>query len=266
MGLPDFGVKRPVTNLMIFSAIIVMAAYSLSRIGIDSFPKIEPPQISVIVSYPGASPEDVESKVTEVLENQLATTPGIEKITSRSSEGSSSISLKFIWGTNLDAASNDVRDRIELAKRSLPDIPDEMDNPYIYKFNTANIPIIFIGVTAQQSYADLYDLLDKRVADVIRQIPGVGTVQLFGGLERQINIWIDRQRLEGYGFSILDIQNVLANENIAQPLGKLESGLTDYLIRLPGEFSSPDEINSVILGKRDGKLIYLKDVARVEDS
>jgi len=266
MRLPEFGVKKPVTNLMIFSSIIVLAMYSLTRIGIDSMPKIEPPVVTVISAYPGASPEDVEIKVTEPLENQLATTPGLEKITSNSSEGTSIITLKFIWGTNLDAATNDVRDRIELAKRGLPDIPDEMDNPYIFKFNTSNIPILFLGVTAQQSYKELYDLIDKRVGDALRQLPGVGTVQLFGGLERQINIWIDRQRLEGYGFSILDIQNVLKEENLSLPIGKLKTGLTDYLIRLPGEFAAPEEINSVILGKRNGKYIYLKDVARVEDS
>ena len=266
MNLPEFGVKRPVTNLMIFCLIIVLAAYSLTRIGIDMMPKIEPPIISVISSYPGASPEDVEIKVTEPLENQLATTPGIEKITSRSLEGVSIISLKFAWGTNLDAASNDVRDRIDLAKRYLPDIPDEMDNPFIYKFNTANIPIVFLGITAQQTYSQLYDLIDKKVADSLRQLPGVGTVELIGGLERQINIWIDRQRLEGYGFSILDIQKALKVANISQPLGNLKSGLTDYLVRLPGEFATPDEINSVILGKRDGNLVYLKDVARIEDS
>ena len=266
MKLPEFGVKRPVTNLMIFSAIIIIAMYSFTRIGIDSMPKIEPPVITVISAYPGASPEDVEIKVTEPLENQLATTPGLEKITSQSSEGASLISLKFIWGTNLDAASNDVRDRIDLAKRFLPDIPDEMDNPFIFKFSTASIPILFMGITAQQSYAELYDLIDKRVGDALRQLPGVGTVQLFGGLQRQINIWLDRQRLEGYGFSILDIQNVLRSENIAQPLGKLKTGLSDYLIRLPGEFVSPEEINTVILGKREGKSVYLKDVARIEDS
>ena len=266
MKLPEFGVRRPVTNLMIFFSIIILAMYSLTRIGIDSMPKIEPPVITVISAYPGASPEDVEIKVTEPLENQLATTPGLEKITSQSTEGTSVISLKFVWGTNLDAASNDVRDRIELAKRVLPDIPDEMDNPFIFKFNTATIPILFLGVTAEQSYPELYDLIDKRVGDVLRQLPGVGTVQLFGGLERQINIWLDRQRLEGYGLSILDIQNVLRQENIAQPLGKLKSGLTDYLIRLPGEFASPEEINTVILGKRDSKFVYLKDVARIEDS
>lgn len=266
MNLPEFGVKRPVTNLMIFFGILVLAFYSLTRIGIDMMPKIEPPAISVVSNYPGANPEDVETKVTEVLENQLATVPGIEKITSRSLEGISLITLKFIWGTNLDEASNNIRDRIELAKRFLPDIPDEMDNPFIFKFNTSMMPIAFLGITAEQSYPELYDMIDKRVADALRQLPGVGTVQLEGGLERQINVWIDRQRLEGYGFSILDIQKKLQEENVTQPMGNLKSGLTDYLLRLPGEFTSPEEINSVILGKRGNNFVYLKDVAKVEDS
>jgi len=266
MNLPEFGVKKPVTNIMIFSSIIILAFYSLTRLGIDMMPEIEPPAITVIATYPGASSEDVEVKVTEPLENQLATTPGLEKLTSRSLEGASLITLKFKWGANLDEASNDIRDRIELAKRVLPDIPDEMDNPFIYKFNTAMTPILFIGITAQETYPELYDLIDKRVGDALRQLPGVGTVQLYGGLQRQINIFINRERLEGYGFSILDIQNVLKQENVTQPLGSIKSGLTDYFLRLPGEFSSPDEINKVILGKRDGKFVYLKDVARVEDS
>jgi len=266
VNLPEFGVKRPVTNLMIFLGIILLSAYSLSRIGIDSLPKIEPPSITVICNYPGANPSDVEIKVTEVLENQLATLPGLEKITSRSLEGVSFITLKFLWRTNLDEATNDIRDRIELAKRFLPDIPDEIDNPFIFKFNTANIPILFLGVTAKESYPGLRDLIDKRVGDALRQLPGVGTVQIEGGLERQINIWIDRARLEGYGFSILDMQEVLRRENIAQPVGNLKTGLTDYLLRIPGEFQSPDEISLVILGKRDGKVVYLKDIARIEDS
>jgi len=266
MSLPEFGVKRPITNLMIFLGIIIISFYSLSRLGIDLMPEIEPPVISVISSYPGANPEDVEVKVTEVLENQLATTPGLEKITSRSFEGVSVISLKFAWGTNLDSASNDIRDRIEMAKRFLPDIPDEMDNPYIFKFNTAMMPILFIGINAKESYPELYDLVDERVADPLRQIPGVGTVLLLGGLERQINVWIDRTRLEGYGFSILDIQNAIKQENLSQPVGSLKTGLTDYLLRLPGEFASPEELNLVILGKRNGKTVYLRDVARIEDS
>ncbi len=267
MNLPEFGVKKPVTNLMIFSAIIILALYSLSKLGIDMMPEIEPPSISVISTYPGAGSEDVEINVTEELENQLGTTPGLEKITSTSSEGSSLITLKFVWGTNLDEASNDVRDRIDLAKRFLPDIPEEMDNPIIFKFNTANIPIVYFGITAEQSYSELYDLIDKRVGDALRQLPGVGTVQIQGGgMERQVNIWIDRQRLEGYGFSVLDIQNKLKQENITQPVGSLKTGLTDYLIRIPGEFVDPSEINLLILGRRNGNPIYLRDVARIEDS
>ena len=234
MNFPEFGVKKPVTNLMIFSSIIIIAFYSLTRLGIDLMPKIEPPAITVITSYPGASSQDVEIRVTEPLENQLATTPGLEKITSKSSEGYAVISLKFQWGTNLDEASNDIRDRIELSKRFLPDIPDEMDNPFIFKFNTAMIPIVFLGVSADQSYPELFDMIDKRVGDPLRQIPGVGTVQLMGGLERQINVWIDRKKLEGYGFSILDITRAIKRENITQPVGNLKTGLTDYLLRLPG--------------------------------
>ncbi len=265
MNFPEFGVKRPVTNLMIFFAILILALYSLTRLGIDMMPEVEPPIISIITSYPGANPADVEIKVTEPLENQLSTTPGIEKITSRSLEGMSVISIKFKWGTNLAEASNDIRDRIDFAKPILPDIPDEIENPFLFKFNTSNIPIVFFGITAQQTYPQLFDLIDNSVGDALRQIPGVGTVQLFGGLQRQINVWIDRDRLEGYGLSILDIKATLQRENITQPVGNLKMGLTDYLLRLPGEYASPDEINSVILGKKDNRIVYMRDVARIED-
>ncbi|MDD5526988.1 MAG: efflux RND transporter permease subunit, partial [Candidatus Omnitrophica bacterium] len=215
MNLSEFGVRKPITNLMIFSAIFVLALYSFSRLGVDLLPEIEPPIISVISNYSGANPEDVETKVTEVLENQLGTTPGLEKITSTSSEGMSVIQLKFIWGTNLDEASNDIRDRIELAKQSLPDIPDEMDNPYIFKFNTANMPILVLGVTAEGSYPDLYDIIDRRVSDNLKQIPGVGTVLIQGGgMVRQINVWVDRPRLEGYGLSVLDVESAIRQENV----------------------------------------------------
>lgn len=265
MSLPEFGVRRPVTNLMIFSGIIVIALYSLMNLGVDLMPEIEPPAITVISAYHGANPEDVESKVTEPLENQLATTPGLDKIYARCLEGLSLITLKFNWGTNLDEASNDIRDRIDRAKKYLPDIPDEMDNPFIFKFNTAMIPILFIGFSADRSYPDLYDMIDKRIVDELKQIPGVGTVTLQGGLARQINIWIDRKRLEAYGFSILEVEETLKKENFTQPAGSVKYGYTDYLVRVPGEFATPAEINTVILGTRKDKLIYLKDVARVED-
>ena len=265
MNLPEFGVKRPVTNLMIFLGVIIISLYGLSQLGVDLMPEIEAPGISVITVYPGASPEEVETKVVEPLENQLGTTPGLDKITSRCLEGVAAVTMIFKWGTDLNEASNDIRDRIELAKRFLPDIPNEMENPFIFKFNTAMIPVLYFGVTAEETYPFLYDLIDENVVDALKQIPGVGTVQLYGGLKRQINIWIDRGRLEGYGFSVDKIKSVLAQENITLPAGNIQYGLTDYLVRIPGEFTSPDEIGSVILGKRNEKLVYLKDVAFMED-
>ncbi|MDD5775822.1 MAG: efflux RND transporter permease subunit, partial [Candidatus Omnitrophica bacterium] len=145
MNLAEFGVKRPVTNLMIFLALIIISLYAMSRLGVDMMPTIETPAISVITSYSGASPEDVETKVTEPLENQLAITPGLDKITSTSSEGISVVTLQFKWGINIDEASNDVRDRIDQAKPNLPDIPDEISTPFLWKFNTANMPIMVYG-------------------------------------------------------------------------------------------------------------------------
>ncbi|MDD5645060.1 MAG: efflux RND transporter permease subunit, partial [bacterium] len=265
MNLPEFGVKRPVTNIMIFFAIIIIALYSVSRIGVDLFPEIESPVISVIATYPGASPQDVETNVIEPLENQLGTTPELDRMTAKCMEGVGALSLKFNWGTDLNEASNDIRDRIELAKRYLPDIPDEMENPFIFKFNTANMPILQIGIQAKETYRDLYDMVNDRIVDQLKQLPGVGTVQLYGGYQRQINIWVDNNKLKAYDFAISDIEKILRAENITQPVGNIETGLTDYLVRVPGEFKSPDEINYIILGEKNGKVVYLRDVARIED-
>jgi CzcA family heavy metal efflux pump len=265
MSLPEFGVKRPVTNLMIFTGLIIISIYGLYKLGVDLMPEVEPPMITVVASYPGASPEDVETNVVEPLENQLATTPGLDKIYSNCSEGAASVTLQFLWGTDLSEASNDIRDRIEMAKRFLPDIPDEMDNPYIFKFNTTMIPIMVFVATADESYPDLYEIIDKKVGDELKQIPGVGTVRVRGGLERQINVRVNRDRLEAYGFSITDIENVLRSENITQPAGNIRYGFTDYLIRVPAEYKDPEEIKSLILGQRKNKVIYIRDVAEIED-
>ncbi|MFH1406451.1 MAG: efflux RND transporter permease subunit, partial [Candidatus Omnitrophota bacterium] len=265
MRLPEFGVKYPITNLMIFAAVLVISLFSLTRLGIDLMPEIEPPAISVITVCPGASPEDVETRVTRVLENQLATTPYLEKLQSRSSEELSIVTVKFLWGTNLDEASNDIRDRIELAKRTLPDIPNEIENPRTFKFNTALIPIVFVGASADESYPALYHMIDKKILDQLKTIPGIGTVFAVGGLERQINIWVDRAKLEARHLSIQDVAVALARENITLPAGSLKMGLTDYAIRVPGEFQDPSQMKDIIITTQGDAPVYLKDIAEVQD-
>src|SRR3989338_3998404 len=264
MRLPEFGVRFPVTNAMIFLTVLVLGLVSLNKLPIDLMPEIEPPNISVITVYEGANAEDVETKVTEVVENNLAIISNLDKLTSRSLEGLSVVSCRFKWGVNLDEASNDIRDRLEFAKRSLP---DEIETPIVFKFNTATIPILFLGINApQEVYPRLFHLVDKQVSDELKRIPGVGAVQMYGGLELQININLDRSRLEAYNLSVQKIAERLAQENITLASGNLKVGYLDYTLRLPGEFTSADEIKDIIISSKDDKLIYLKDVAEVEDA
>lgn len=263
MKLPEFGVKYPVANLMIFFAVLVWGLVSLFRLPLDLMPEIEPPSISVITVYEGASAEDVESKVTEVVENNLATVSNLDKLTSRSMEGISVVSCRFKWGVNLDEASNDIRDKLEFAKRLLP---DEIDTPIVFKFNTSMIPILYFSVSSGKHYTQLYHLMDKNVGDALKRLPGVGAVQIYGGRERQINVDIDRARLEAYNISAQQVIDRLAQENITLPAGDLKIGFTDYDLRVPGEFSDPGQIKGIILSRQGEKTVYLKDVAEVADS
>jgi len=263
MRLPEFGVKYPVANLMIFFAVLVWGLVSLVRLPLDLMPEIEPPAISVITVYEGASAEDVESKVTEVVENNLATISNLDKLTSRSMEGISVVSCRFKWGVNLDESSNDIRDKLEFAKRLLP---DEIDTPIVFKFNTSMIPVLYFSVSSEKHYTQLYHLMDKNVADALKRLPGVGAVQVYGGRERQINIDLDRGRLEAYNISAQQVVNRLAQENITLPAGDLKIGFTDYDLRVPGEFSDPEQIKGIILAQQGEKTVYLKDVAQVADS
>lgn len=264
MRLPEFGVKFPITNAMIFFAVLVLGLVSLSKLSVDLMPEIEPPVISVITVYEGASAEDVEAKVTEVIENDLSIVSNLDKITSRSTEGLSMVSCRFKWGVNLDEASNDVRDRLEFAKRRLP---EGIETPIVFKFNTSMLPILFVGIhTGEENYPQLHHIVDTQVSDELKRVPGVGAVQMFGGLERQINVKIDRQRLEAYGLSAQLISQKLKDENITLPAGNLKVGYFDYTLRVPGEFLSADEVKDVVVFQDLEKRVYVKDIADVEDS
>ncbi len=264
MRLPEFGVKFPVTNIMIFLAILVLGVVSLGKLPIDLMPEIEPPVISVITVYEGASAEDVETKVTEIIENDLSIISNLDKLTSKSQEGLSLVSCRFKWGVNLDEASNDIRDRLEFSKKSLP---EEIDTPIVFKFNTSSLPVLFMGVSSSKEYYPrLYNLVDKQISDYLKRIPGVGAVQIYGGLERQINVELDKAKLQGHNLSVDRIARRLREENITLPAGNLKTGYLDYTLRLPGEFSTPQEIKDIIVASDSQRTVFLKDVAKVEDS
>jgi HAE1 family hydrophobic/amphiphilic exporter-1 len=263
MRLPELGVKRPVFTLMLFIAILVLGVVSLVRLPVDLFPEIETPSVTVITQWPGASVEDVEGRVTRVIENELSIVNNLDEVTSRTREGVSAITCMFQWGTDLNEAANDIRDRISVARRYLP---DDIEEPIIYKFNSSSTPVLVFAATAKESWEKLYDIVEDDLGDAIKRLPGVGAVNVYGGLHRQINIDIDPVKLAGYGLTLAEIERTIANENLTLPAGSIKSGTIEYTVRVPGEFEDPEEAKDIVVKRNAaGGAIYLRDVADVSD-
>ncbi len=263
MKLPEFGVKRPVATIMLFSALILISAVAIFKLKIDLFPDIEPPVISVLTYWPGASASDVEKNVTKYLEDQLVTVNNLDELTSKSIDNLSLVQCKFEWGTDLDTASNDIRDKIELAKR---DLPKDIEKPVLFKFSSATAPILFMTITGPQSWPRLYHIADKVIGDELRRVPGVGAIILYGGKKRQINVYFDLAKLKGYHLSPSQVKQVLKAENLDIPCGTIKQGDRAYFIRIPGKYKNVQEMRNTIVGYYQGKPVYLKDVAHVEDA
>lgn len=263
MILPEFSVRRRVTITMIFAAILIFGVLCLTRLKLDMLPKITPPVISIITFYPGANASDVESNVTKYLEDELTTANNLDKISSISKDNLSVVNCTFKWGTNLDTASNDVRDKVDLAK---PRLPDDVEKSLIFKFSSSSFPIVIAAITATESYPQLFQITDKMISDPLKRIPGVGAVILRAGLERQINVFLHRDKLEGYHLSMQHIKAILKAENINLPAGDLKTGRVDYNLRVVGRFTDPKELNNLVIGQHEGHILYLKDIATIRDS
>ena len=262
MNLPEFGVKRPITSLMIFSAALLLGSVSLLFLSIDLMPEIDPPSISVITGWPGSAAEDVETKVTKIIENDLSIVTNLDEIKSASKENVSIVTCKFAWDTNLDEASNEIRDHLEFSKRLLP---DDVEEPIIFKFNTSLFPILYLGVCAEENWEKLEDLIDDQLASPLKRLPGVGTVAIMGGKRRQINVHIDLARLQAYSLTWEQVVRSLAAENLTLPAGSLKMGRTEYVLRVPGEYRRVKEIPDIIVKRNGSSLVYLRDIAVVED-
>ncbi len=262
MKLSETGVRRPVTAVMVFFAILILGAISYTMLPVDMLPEIETPTVTVHTVWDGASPEDMETKVTRLIESVLGGVTDLDEITSFTREGRSRVSCKFRWGTELGEASNDMRDLIERAKRRLP---DEADDPVMMKFNSSNMPIMFYGITANENKEAMYDIVNDEIVDVLKRVSGVGSVEAFGGFKRQINVHLDKARLSAYGLSLAQVAAAIDADNRTEPAGSLKIGSTDYTLRVPGEFAHPSQIGDVVVKRNGDALVRLSDVATVED-
>ncbi len=263
MRLPEFAVKQPVATLMLFLALSMLGGFAVFRLNVDILPDIEPPVISILTSWYGASASDVETEVTEPIEDVVKTVNNLDTLTSKSLDNLSLISCKFDWGTDLDVASNDIRDRLELAKRNLP---KDAEQPILFKFSSATAPIMFMTISAEKSWERLYQIVDRQILDEIKRVPGVGSVIVHGGLKRRINVYFDLAKVHSYGIPIGKINQILALENINIPGGSIESGTMEYFVRVAARYRSVEEIQNIIVGSYQGRPVYLKDLAYVSDS
>jgi len=251
---------------MVFTALIIFAAISLPGIGIDMLPDITPPGISVLVPYPGASASDVENDVVEHLEDALSVINNLDHIMSIAKDNVAAITCYFKWGTNLDVAANDIRDRLGMVRTEIAKHAPEARDPFLFKFTSSMMPIMFMSIGATESYKQLYHIVDEDIIDPLRRVGGVGAIISYGGLRRQINVEFDKEKLEAFNLSLDQVTQALAAENLDLPAGSVKMGRREYHLRVPGRFKSVEEIRNVIVASRGGRPIYLRDCASVKDS
>ena len=262
MNIYKTSVNNPITSIIVFVAVAIMGIFSLSRLGIDLFPDIESNMLMVMTSYPGASAEDIENNVTRPLENVLNGVDHLDNITSQSKENMSVVTLEFEYGYDLDILANDVRDKLDM----LSTLPDGVSQPIIFKFSSDMIPVLMLGVTAEESMSGLYKILDDQIATPLARVSGVGTISIAGIPEREIQVYCDPNKLEAYGLSIEAISNAIAAVNRNTPAGSFDVGSNAYSLRVDHEFEDPSEMYDLVIGYRNGAPILLREVATIKDT
>ncbi len=263
MRLSDISVERPVLATVLAALIVAFGLLALERLPLQEYPSIDPPVVSIDTRYPGASASIVESRITEVLEDRIAGVAGIEVISSSSSDGRSSISVEFSLDMDIDAAANDIRDRIS---GSLDNLPEEADPPEVQKADANSDVVLWLSLTGDNyTTAELTDYADRYLVDQLSVLPGVAQVRVGGGREYAMRVWLDADALAARQLTVNDVEQALRNENVELPGGAIESRERQFIVRLPRTFTSPEDFRALALDEADnGYLIRLGDVARVE--
>jgi HAE1 family hydrophobic/amphiphilic exporter-1 len=260
VSLTGTSIKRPIATTMVFLIIITLGTIGFRYLPVDLLPPIEFPQLSVWVNYNNVGPEEMERIVTERVENAIAGVPNVEKVTSSSSEGNTRVTLNFAQGTNLDEASNDLRAALDRLRRTLP---PEVDPPGIWKFDPNDAPIVVLGARSERDLAEVTQIIERDLAKYFEQIPGVGSIDLWGGVYREVRIDLIRERLASSQITAQDVITAITRENSNLPGGIVKDGLSDLYVRTLGEFDNIDQISNTIITVQNGAPIRVQDVATV---
>ena len=264
MNLPEFSIRRPVTVLMGALIAMLLGGIAFVRIPVDLMPETEYPTISINISYEGVAPEEMETLVARPLEQVLAAAPGVEEITSSSSEGRASVRCRFAYGTDMDEAANDLRTRIDRRRTTLP---DDIDPPTLYKYDVSQYPVMFLTVAAAEMDAkELRHFTEKYIQFRIERVNGVAQARVYGGLRRQIHVSLALEKLRALKLSVSRVVQTLRRENVNLPVGPVKEGRYEVLFRTEGQFKNVNDILNVGVATRNGVPVYIRDIATVEDS
>ena len=261
MSISKKVLEHPVLTLCVFALIAIVAVFTLGNIQIDLMPDMEMPTAMVSTTYKNAGPESVETSVTEILESGLVSVSNLKQMTSTSSEGSSLITLEFNYGTDMDVAINDIRDKLDMVKGNLP---DDAENPQIFKFSSDSMPIMTLAINGNRSAEELRKIADDSISSRIEQAAGVAQASVSGGREQIVRVELDQNRLDAYKLDITTISSRLAAMNIEVGGGNVSEGTKKYMVRTTGQFSSLDEIRQTVVGTLGTYNVKLSDVGTVE--
>ena len=263
MSLYRTSVNKPVTIALIFVTVAILGVFSLTKLSTNLFPDMGENTILVVTSYSGASAADIETNVTKPLENSLNSVSNLKHLSSTSKENISVIALEFEYGIDINEATNDVRDKLDMVTQALP---DAVSIPTIFKFSMEDMPIMLLSATAEESLSSLDKILDDKVATPLARVNGVGTISVSGAPKREIQVFVDPDKLAAYGITVESISSTLAYENRNTPAGTIDIGSNTYSVRVEKEFKSAEEMLNVIVGTSpNGAPVYLRDVAKVND-
>ena len=263
MNLPEISVRRPIFTSMVTLIIVIIGAVSLSRLQIDMLPDIEMPSLTIRTEYEGASPEVMERLVTQIIEEIVATVPGVEEIMSTSSEGNSSVRVSFVWGTKIDAAAIDVQGMLE---DEINELPEDIVRPRVRKFDIASFPVVILGISSNLDPVELTELIEVQIRYRFARIPGVAQVDVWGGFNREVRIELDPDRVKALGLSMDHVIAALKDANLDLPTGKIEQGQYEVMLRAPAEFTNLDQIRDTVIVKRDGAAVTLDQIADIKDT
>ena len=262
MSLISSSVKKPVTTALVFVVFVVLGLFSLSKLSIAFFPDFDANTIMVMSSYPGANASDIETNLTKLLENALNGVEDLKELTSQSKENVSVLTLEFNQGVDIESATNNVRDKLDMVNTALP---DGASTPVIFKFSADDMPIMMLTATAEESAAGLEKILDDKVATPLARVKGVGTISVTGAPTREIQVYCDPNKLQAYGLSIAGIAGVIGSENRNLPSGNIDIGTNTYTLRVQKEFEDPSELLDIVVGYSGNKTVLLRDVATIRD-